>query len=263
MSAASRIAVIVAALPFLVAALLYGFGGGDRIFPGIQTAEIHRVEMQAGDKRLILARQGEGWIITSAAAAPGDTGRIEAALRALTRLRGRPATVDQPGAERMTVTLYGATDHILGAAGFRTGEAVPIAPDGTRGPRLMVNRLPALPHWPSAWSSLRPPVIAADSVVSASDITPEGMVPLAPAQRQQLADMLSGLAATGFVAAADHNWSGARTIRAQLRDGAAIDVQLLPADDGAYVRMTSDQRQDVRNVRQYAFRTHSMPLPQN
>jgi hypothetical protein len=40
-----------------------------------------------------------------------------------------------------------------------------------------------------------------------------------------------------------------------LTDGARIDVQRLPAaDGGAFVRLTSDTRADVRAVRKFAFR---------
>lgn len=264
MTARSRAAFLVAALPFLIVALLYFLGGGERLFPEADPADITSIEIRANNQQVTLARKGDGWILPSAADAPGDTARIEGTLKALLRLAGDPLPPEQPAPTRepLTVTLRGANGMNLGTAGFWAGEAARIDATGATELRLAVDDLPALPHWPSAWSSLRPPAIPAASVLSASDITPDGMTALDTAQTQAVARMLAGLSAQGFDSAANINWAGSRLIRVELRDGASIDLQLRPADgQGWLLRLTSDDRPDIRDLRHYAFRTQTAPIP--
>jgi hypothetical protein len=151
---------------------------------------------------------------------------------------------------------FSAAGNRLGAAAFRPGAAAVLGADGARGPWRVPDRMPALPLWPSAWTSLVAPVIPAASVVTAVELTAGGPRPLDPAATERIAAALARLSARGFAAASSVDWAGARLLRLGLRDGGTIDLQTVPdGNGGAWLRLTSDTRADVRAVRRYAFRS--------
>lgn len=202
-----------------------------------------------------MVRGGAGWQLTSAANAPGDNAKILAAIDALASLRGSAATTLLPeGGAVLEVRLLDAKGIVLGALAVRPGLARRL-PDG---PWLAVDRMPALPVWPSAWSTLQPPQIAPGEVAAVARLTPAGPQSLSTAAAAEVAMMLDGLVAADFVAGASINWAGARLARVTLADGATIDLQQVPDGQGRYhLRLTSDQRADVRAARQWAFRVRN------
>lgn len=259
MIANRRIALLVAALPFLIAILLLARGGGERLFPDVRPADVGTIELLGASRSVTLARQGEGWIITSAADAPGDKARIETTLTELVRLSGRANGANRTAATTtpppLRITLRDADGATLGVAGLWEGEGTRMR-DGAPDPRLTINDMPALPAWPSAWSSLEAPAITPDMIVSGSHITIDGPQPLSPDEMIMVARMLSNLSPRGFVAASDLNWAGARLLQVKLRDGATIDVQIASNAEGeTFLRLTSDDKPEVRDVRHYAFAT--------
>jgi hypothetical protein len=155
------------------------------------------------------------------------------------------------------VRLSDAAGRELGYAAFSTGEAQAL-PGGAR---IALERTPALPLWPSAWTSLEPPRIDVGQMEGVARLTSAGPAPLPAAAVGDVARMLVGLSARDFVGGASVNWAGARQVRVMLADGSAIDLQQVPDGAGRYhLRMTSDSRTDVRAARRYAFRVAD-PLP--
>lgn len=256
MASGQRVAIGIAAVPFLAVLLLLLSGGGrEAIFPGLDPASVSRIEMQQGDTRLEMRRGDSGWVVASAADAPGNAARIDAMIDSMAHLRGRTAA--NPAAQRrppLSLMFRDASGRSLGAAGFWSGEAQRLGPNGEPGQRLTLAETPALPLWPSAWSSLRAPSIAPGAVRSAERITPDGAVQLPPSDAAAANMILSELASPGFVAASDLNWTGSPMLRLHLKDGSIVDAQQTQSGDGQmYVRMASDTRADVRAARLFAF----------
>lgn len=240
--------------------LFFGFlawrdqAGAERLLPQFDAADVHRIEMQrAGQSLVIVREEGADWRIPSAADAPGDATRIDAALQRLAAMAGKPvdAATPAPPREPVVVRLFGKTGTPLAQAAFWTTEARRL-PDG---PRLAIAKPPALPLWPSAWSSQQPPSIDPASVVKAERLTPDGPMALTDAQAAEVATMLGRLAAADFVAASSVDWSGARMLRVTLVDGSLIDLAQVPDGEGRFhLRLASDTKADVRSSRRLAFR---------
>jgi hypothetical protein len=244
-------------LPFLIfgAFALWRTLATTAVFPGLPAAgDIARIEIAREREQVVLARQANGrWVLLSADEAPGDDARIAAAIRQLRELRGTAVAADTPPPRRegVEIRLTDAAGKTVGHARFWTDEAMPMP----GGQRLAIAKAPALPLWPSAWSALQPPGIAAVDVVSARRITPAGATDLSEADVRALAAMLAGLSATGFVPARTVNWAGADYVQVTLRGGGVVEAQAVPADDGGHhVRLTSDTLPDVKAARAFAFR---------
>lgn len=247
----------LALLPFVIAVLLFlTRGTGEALFPGLDPAEIGAIDMERAGHGVRLVRAGEAWVIDSAAGAPADPKRVDALVDRLRRLRlGRPAA-PAPDIEPVRLLLHDRNGNRLGAAAFRPGAAAVLGADGALGPWRVPDRMPALPLWPSAWTSLVAPAIPVASVATAVELTAGGARPLDPARREQIAVALGRLSARGFVAASSIDWAGARLLRVGLRDGSTVDLQTVPdGRGGAWVRLTSDTRADIRAARRYAFRS--------
>lgn len=256
------VAWVVAALPFLILALLALFQDqGTRLFPDLDPATVTHVELSHQGNALHLQRQGDGWILVSAANAPGDTVRIGRLLTALARITGEPlASLPAPRTPPLVVTLRDEGGAILGKAAFRSGEAARLMPDGSMVSRIAVARLPALPLWPSAWSSLEPPEITRDTIRHIWLTGGAAPMELNAADTAIVADILSRLSAHGFAAAADLDWADARQLRVQLTDGTMINVRAIEIDDRWFVRLLSDERADLRAAGAFAFAA-PQPLP--
>ncbi len=244
-------------LPFLIfgGLALWRDAGTEPVFPDLGVAsDVARIEIARERAQVVLERRGNGrWVLLSADDAPGDAARIAAAVQQLRGLRGTPVAADSPLPHRegIEVRLSDATGQMVGHARFWTDQAMRLPGEQ----RLDIAKAPALPLWPSAWSSLQPPTIVAEELVAARRITPGGATALAPRDVAALGALLAGLSATDFVPARTVNWAGADYVQATLRDGAIIEVQAIPAGDGRYhVRLTSDSIAAIRLARAYAFR---------
>jgi hypothetical protein len=217
-----------------------------------------RIEMARGRDQVVLARRADtdGWIVASAADAPGDVARIEALVSRLGRLSGPPLEGPPSPREPLEVRLTGRDGRVLGHAGFLTGAAQ--ARDGSgrpAGPWIALSQTPALPLWPSAWSSLTPPRIVAAQVAHVDRIRADGRERLPVPEAARVALRLERLSAVGFVDAARVNWAGAEAFRVTLADGQAIDLQTVPDGEGGFfLRLTSDTLAEVRAARGFAFR---------
>ncbi|MFN3371464.1 MAG: hypothetical protein ACK4Z0_08065 [Sphingomonadaceae bacterium] len=214
--------------------------------------------MARGREQVVLARRLDtgDWVVVSAADAPGDSARIEALVERLRRLSGPPLAEAPSSSEPLEIRLADREGRVLGHAGFLAGAAQARDPAGRpQGPWVALARTPALPLWPSAWSSLRPPRIAATDVARVERITADGRQPLAGSEAARVALKLERLGAVGFVAAATVNRAGAERYRVTLADGQAIDVETVPdGEGGVRLRLTSDTLPEVRAARVYAFR---------
>lgn len=247
----------LALLPFLIFGLAALWHGQmtEALFPDMPGAkDIGRIEIARGTEQIVLHRKLDtgAWVLLSADDAPGDKARIEAVLKALRDLRGTPVATDTPLPRRegLELRLSDRKGREVGHAVFWTGQASRLPEQR----RLDLRKIPALPLWPSAWSTLEPPKIAADDIVSATRITPGTAVALAEPEVRALAKLLSELSATGFVPARQVNWAAADYVQAKTRSGALIEVQAAPAGQGSYhVRLTSDSLPGVRAVRAFAF----------
>ncbi len=236
--------------------------GTERLLPDLGApSQVARIEVARGRDQVVLARRMDtgAWEILSAADAPGDAARIEATIERLAALRGEPVPPDIPpqGREPLQVRLSDKAGRDLGHAAFWTGEGRAL-PDGAR---LALASQPPLPLWPSAWTSLVPPVIDPATVAGAQRLSADGPANLPLEQTVAVARMLGALSARDFMGSAAINWAGARQLRVRLADGSSIDLQQVPDGDGRFfVRMTSDTRTDVREARRYAFRvSESLP----
>lgn len=242
--------------------LFFGFlafreqAGNEHVLPRFDKAQVARIELSHGEQNLVLARQGpQKWLIPSAADAPADSARIEAALDRLAALEGKPAGDPAPASgpkrEPVIVRLLDAKGSALAEAAFWTHEAHAL-PDG---PRLSVSKPPALPLWPSAWSSQKAPQIDAAKVLKAERLTAAGPVALSDAEAAKVAAILGRLSATDFVSGGSVDWAGARMVRVTLVDGTAVDLAQVPDGEGRYhLRLASDTHADVRASRKLAFR---------
>lgn len=231
------------------------------VLPGLEPDRVARIELARGREQVVLARRQDtgAWEILSAADAPGDEDRIARTLAALKALRGVPAApgTAAPAAEPLELRLSDADGATLAAAGFHAGEAVQ-RPSGTR---LALKAVPALPLWPSAWSSLEPPAIPVERIAAVERLTAQGPVPLDSEQTVAAATLLAGLSARDFVGGASVSWAGSSLYRIRLSDGQAIDVQQVPDGEGRWhLRFTSDTLTDIRAARRFAFRSEK-PLP--
>lgn len=253
------VVLALALLPFLIFGLVALWRGQmtEALFPQMPGAgDIGRIEIARGTDQVVLHRKLDtgAWVLLSADAAPGDKERIEATLEALRDLRGTPVATDTPLPRRegLELRLSDRKGKEVGHAVFWTGQASRLPEQR----RLDLQHIPALPLWPSAWSTLEPPKIAADDIVSATRIIPGAAVALAEPKVQALAKQLSELSATGFVPARRMNWAAADYVQAKTRSGALIEVQAVPAGQGRYlVRLTSESLPEVRAVRDFAFQT--------
>ena len=224
------------------------------VFPDLPDADdITRIEIARERQQVVLARQPGGrWLLISADDAPGDAARISTTIRELRAMRGTMVAAGAPSQRRegVEVRLTDRSGAVVGHARFWTDEAMRLPAQQ----RLTIADAPALPLWPSAWSSLRPPAIAADALVSARRITPAGATELSRPAVRALGAQLAGLSASGFAPARTLNWVGADYVQATTRDGSLIEVQAIPADDGYHVRLTSDRAAEIRAARAFAFR---------
>lgn len=234
----------------------------ERLLPGVGApSEVARVEIARGRDQVVLARRMDtgAWEILSAADAPGDAARIEAAITRLAALRGEPLPPGAPPPRRepLQVRLSDKAGNELGHAAFWTAEGQAL-PDGAR---LALAVPPALPLWPSAWTSLEPPRIDPADVAGAQRLSADGPAEVPLSETVAVADMLGSLSARDFMGSASVNWAGARQLRVMLVDGSSIDLQQVSDGDGRFfLRMTSDTRADVREARRYAFRvSESLP----
>lgn len=235
--------------------------GRERVLPRFSVEDVGRIEIAHSGQTLMLARSEgkDDWIIPSAADAPGDPGRIAAALQRLAKLEGKPvdAAVPPPNREPVRVRLVDRAGKPLAEGAFWSREARAL-PDG---PRLALEKPPALPLWPSAWSSQKPPAIDPATVVKVERLTADGPLALPDEAAAGVAAMLGRLSAGDFVAGSSVDWSGARLVRVTLVDGSAIDLAQVPDGEGRYhLRLASDTHADVRASRRLAFRV-SEPLP--
>ena len=239
------------------------------LLPDLAPADVTRVEIVRREdgtagRPLVLERIPDasrglgGWRIASAADAPADSARVEAMLRNLSTLRGTPDTREKvDGASRLEVHLFNRRGHALGAAAFR-GEYAARLPDGQT---IRTSGMPALPHWPSAWTSMKPPKIDVSHVVSVERPGVDGAERLPPEAVGQTVAVLLALNAQDFSAGSDVRWIGAKTLRVIMDDGATIDLQQVPDGAGRYfLRMTSDKLPEVRDARRFAFRVEK-PIP--
>jgi hypothetical protein len=236
--------------------------GREALLPGLDDPEdVARIEIARGREQVVLARRLDTgrWEILSAADAPGDAERIEAAIRRLSEIRAMPVAAGTPPPRRepLEVRLTGRDGRELGHAALWTNEARRL-PDG---PRLALEKAPALPLWPSAWSSLTPPVIDATKVAQVERLTDSGAEPLDSAAAAQVATLLGRLSATDFMPGSSVNWAGARQLRVTMSDGRLIDVQQVSDGDGRYfLRLASETDPAIRQARRFAFRTtESLP----
>ncbi len=235
--------------------------GAEHLLPGLDPADVARIELARGREQVVLARRLDtgAWEILSAADAPGDAVRIAAMLERLAALKAKPtpAGTAAPAREPLALRLSDAAGRELGQAAFWDGEARRLP----GGPRLAIDRAPALPLWPSAWTSLSPPKIDVSRIEAVERITPAGAEPLPPAAVGEVARTLQSLSARDFTAGASVDWRGARQFRVYLADGSTLDLQQVADGDGrTFLRLTSDRMTDVRAVRRYAFRVKA-PLP--
>lgn len=236
--------------------------GREALLPGLGSPdEVGRIEIARGREQVVIARRQDTgqWEILSAADAPGDAARIEAAIRRLADLRapavpeGRPP----PRREPLEVRLTGRDGRELGHAALWTDEARRL-PDG---PRLALEKAPALPLWPSAWSSLRPPPIDPTNVARVERLTAAGAEPLDSEAAAEVARLLAGLTPKDFMPGTAVNWAGARQVRVTLTDGQVIDVQQVSDGERRYfLRLASETDPAIRAARRFAFRvTESLP----
>lgn len=233
----------------------------EQLVPGLDAADVARIEIARGCEQVVLARRMDtgAWELLSAADAPGDPARIAATLERLEALRGVPAASPSAKSRRepLELRLSDRRGEVLGHVAFWAGTARQL-PDG---PLLAVEETPALPLWPSAWSVLRPPRIAAADVAQVARLTPAGSEPLPDAAAARVARMLERLSPGDFQPGTAVNWSGARQVRVTLVDGSAVDLQQVADGSGRFhLRLASDRRQDVRAARRFAFRVDE-PLP--
>lgn len=255
------LALLLAPLLALGALILRESAGQGRLFPDIgDGADIARIEIAHGVQQVVLQRAADtgAWRILSAADAPGNAPRIEAALRELAALKASPVDATAPAPrDPLQLRLLDRDGRERASAAFWPG-AVALMPSGEQ---HALERAPALPVWPSAWTSLEPPHIRAASLVSAERLTLEGPVALDLDAMVELGRLLEGLTARDFMGGGSVNWAGAAQMRVRLADGASIDLQQVPDGEGRFfLRMTSAERTDVRMARNYAFRMAD-PLP--
>jgi len=256
------LALVLAPILLLGGLELKRIAGTQSLLPGLGSpADVARVEIARGREQVVMARRMDtgAWEILSAADAPGDAARIEAAITRLAALRGEPlpSGAPPPRREPLQVRLSDKAGNELGHAAFWTGEGQAL-PDG---PRLSLASQPALPLWPSAWTTLAPPQIDPADVAGAQRLSADGPADLPLAQTVAVAQMLGSLSARDFMGSATVNWAGARQLRVLLTDGSHIDLQQVSDGEGRFfLRMTSDSRTDVREARGYAFRvSESLP----
>ncbi len=251
-----RIVLALLSLSFL----LFGFlawqnvRGQQKLLPPFDPAAVARIELEHGDDALLLVRDAAdgAWEIRSAADAPVDPARIAAMLRQLSKLSGRPVGpgVAAPAGAAVEVRLIDAKGAIIAGGELRAGEARAL-PDG---PRLKIERAPALPLWPSAWSNLQPPRIEAGQVAKVERLTHDGLVALDDSKAARVAKLLAGLSSTGFVPGTEVDWRGAAMLRVTMADGTSIDLAQVPDGEGRFfLRLASDTRADVRESRRLAF----------
>ncbi len=219
--------------------------------PGPDRPEIARVELAQGRDQLVLQRRLDTgqWVIASADDAPGDAARIETLIDTALAVEFDGPAAALPAAEPLELRLTARDDRVLRHLALWPGVAREL-PDGAP----FASRL-ALPKLaPSAWSSLRPPVIDPAAILAARLVRPEGATDLAPAEVATLAASLARLSADGWVPARALDWTVADYVQATRADGAIIEIQRLALPDGRrFVRLTSDRDPALRASRFFAF----------
>ncbi|MGL6044490.1 MAG: hypothetical protein ACRC1J_11250 [Sandaracinobacteroides sp.] len=231
------------------------------LMPAFAATSVAKIEMAAGRDQVVLGRRLDTgrWEILSAADAPGDSARIAATIERLRELRGKPLPEGAPPSrtEPLEVRLQDAEGRVLGHAAIWPGE-VRRLPDGLR---LAIAAPPALPLWPSAWSTLAAPKVPVGSIAQVERLTPAGPVALGTEDAVRVAALLESLSAKDFVAGSSVNWMGASLLRVRLADGNSLDLQQVSDGDGRFhLRLTSDTLTQIRATRHFAFRV-SEALP--
>lgn len=265
--------VLLAPVVAALALMLWRSATTEKLLPELNAADVTRVEIlrledgRAGRplvlERIPLSTPGPGgWRIASTANAPADGKRVETLLRNLSDLRGRRQDGEAGlGPSRLEVRLFNRRGHPLGAAAFRDDRAMRLPEAGKTGPMLAISGLPALPDWPSGWTTLEAPRIDVARIVAVERPGVDGPERLSPAAVGQTAKVLLGLDAQDFMAGSDVRWMGAKLLRVTLDDGSTVDLQQVPDGEGRYfLRMTSDRIAAVRDSRRFAFRVER-PLP--
>ncbi len=210
---------------------------------------------------LVLEKGPDGWIIRSAANAPADSRKIAAVLGQLADLRGPAADSSDADIQtsRLEVHLADRNGRELAAAAFRDTLASRLP----SGPAIIAPTLPALPDWPSGWTTLEPPKIAVGRIVAVEAIGErQPPVRLPPEAVAQTVAILLSLSPQGFTGSNQVDWSGATSLRVLLDDGATIRLDQVPDGGGRYLlRLSGDRgtRHDLGSA--YAFRVER-PLPQ-
>ncbi len=233
------------------------------LLPEFDSAAVAQIELSHGRDILLLVRerQGNGWVIRSAADAPGDTARIEATLARIVATAGQPpadgAAPAAAGAAPMDVRLLDGAGNRLAELAFWSNRAK-LLPDG---PELAIARAPALPMWPSAWSSLRPPAIDIGKIARVQRLTPDGLRLLDDGDAARVGLVLGRLTAQGFRSGAEIDWRGSRMLRVRFVDGSSLDLAQVPDGEGRFfLRLASGDRRDVQAVERFAFRVaESLP----
>lgn len=214
--------------------------------------EIVRIELAQGRAQLILDKRRDtgAWVVASADDAPGDPARIAEFVDSVLALWPEgSASVPLPAGEPMELRLTAADDRVVRHLALWPGAARRL-PDGA--PFASPLRLPPLA--PSAWSTLRPPVIDPADFLSVTLVGPDGAVALDPAGRAALAADLRGLDAAGWLPARQLDWSAASYVQARRRDGPIVEIQRLTRSDGRrFLRFTSDRDPALRALRFFAF----------
>lgn len=255
-----RLMAVLAALPFLVltVVLVRREAFTRPLMPDLPAVEqVARIEMARGREQVVLERDRLGaWVVVSAADAPGDARKVATLVGELAAIRLAGDTAAPPRREPLEIRLSDFAGREVGRAAFAPGLVI-TRPDGEAYP---LARTPALALWPSAWSTLRAPVLTPAQVRSVTLVGPEGARPLGTLDGKAWADALSRVRAEGFVAGRTINWAGARYLQLRLADGTVVEAQVVPdRREGGWVRFNAEKPGAWRDSRRFAFRLDRIP----
>ena len=104
------------ALVFVGLAVAYGVGGDDgpplrpieRLAPGLTPREAARIELRAGERRVVVAREGERWLLPDLFGFPAEAAQVERLLERLVDLTTLDLVTEDP--ERHAGLGLGASD---------------------------------------------------------------------------------------------------------------------------------------------------------